>query len=113
MSVELEEFEPGRFRVKKDRCPHCRSDLPMPMVISDSMPPTEQVDGRFYESKSAFRAVGRANGLTEVGNEKPKPRTTRPSQTREARDARRASLKKAIEQVRAGNINTKTRPKGP
>ena len=50
------------------------SALPLPYVISDTMPPTEQVDGKFYESKSAFRAVGRALGLTEVGNEKPKPK---------------------------------------
>ena len=46
----------------------------MPGVISDIMDPVEQVDGKFYTSKSAFRKVGRELGLTEVGNEKPKPR---------------------------------------
>jgi hypothetical protein len=66
------------------------------------MDPVEQVDGKFYTSKSAFRAVGKANGLTEVGNERPKLRTTRPSQTRDEKDRRRASLKKAVERVRAG-----------
>lgn len=101
MSVELEEFEPGRFRVKKDRCPYCRSDLPMPMIISDIMPPTEQVDGRFYESKSAFRAVGKQLGLIEVGNEKPKPRT-RVSGTKEAKEKRRQSIKTAVQRFRAG-----------
>ena len=47
-----------------------RSDLPCPMLISDDMPAAEHVDGNFYTSKSGFRAVTRANGLTEVGNEK-------------------------------------------
>lgn len=40
-------------------------------VINDSMPPTEHmIDGRIYESKSAFRAVTKAHGCIEVGNEK-------------------------------------------
>lgn len=112
MAVELEEFAPGRWRVLKARHLAPASDLPRPMVISDAMPPTEQVDGRFYESKSAFRAVGRANGLIEVGNEKPKPRV-RLSQTRQAAEQRRASIKKAMEQVRAGNINSKPRTSRP
>jgi hypothetical protein len=107
MTIELEEFEPGRWRVQKQRISTPVSDLPRPYVISDIMDPVEQVDGRFYTSKSQFRAVGKANGLIEVGTEKPKPRTTRPSQTREAKEARRASLKKAVEQVRAGNLNSK------
>ena len=46
----------------------------MPQIISDIMPETEHVDGRFYTSKSMFRKVTRANGLTEVGNEKHKPK---------------------------------------
>jgi hypothetical protein len=102
MTVELVEIAPGRWQVKRPLPKAARSDLPLPYVISDIMDPVEQVDGRFYTSKRAFRAVGKANGLIEVGNEKPKPRTTRPSQTREAKEARRISLKKAIERVRAG-----------
>jgi hypothetical protein len=73
----------------------------MPYVISDIMPPTEQVDGRFYTSKRAFRAVGRAFGLTEVGNEKPKPRPR--TETRAAKDARRLAIKTAFDKVRAGH----------
>ena len=69
MSVDLEEFEPGRWRIKREPRKRLRSDLPMPSVISDIMEPTEQVDGKFYSSKRAFRAVGRALGLTEVGTE--------------------------------------------
>ena len=83
--VELVEFAPGRFRVKRTPQNFARSDHPQPYVISDIMPPTEQVDGKFYTSKSAFRAVGRANGLTEVGTEKLKPKTTRASR-REGRE---------------------------
>ncbi len=47
-----------------------RSDLPCPMLIGDEMPFCEHVDGKFYTSKSAYRAVTRAHGLTEVGTEK-------------------------------------------
>jgi hypothetical protein len=82
--------------------PPKRGDLPLPHVISDQMPPTEQVDGNFYESKRAFRAVGRALGLTEVGTEKLKPKT-RASNDRAVKDARRKSIKTAIEKYRAGH----------
>ena len=41
-----------------------------PYVISDEMPPTEQVDGVYYTSKARFRAKGRELGLVEVGNER-------------------------------------------
>ena len=101
MSVELEEFAPGRWRVQKPRFSTPVSDLPRPHVISDIMPPTEQVDGHFYESKSAFRAVGRANGLTEVGNEKPRPRP-RNIGSKTAKQARIDALRKAIAKVRGG-----------
>lgn len=99
---ELVEIEPGRWRVKRAAMPAtARSSLPAPHVISDEMPPTEQVDGNFYTSKAAFRAVGRANGLTEVGNEKIKPKT-RASNAREVKEARRAALQKAVARYRAG-----------
>lgn len=62
-----------------------RSDMPAPMLISDHMQPCEHVDGRFYDSKAAYRAVTRANGLTEVGNEKlPNRRPKTPKAVREA-----------------------------
>jgi hypothetical protein len=97
----LVEIEPGRFVVARDRGPVARSDLPMPMVIGDEMPPTEQVDGRYYTSKAAFRAVGRAHGLTEVGTEKFKPRE-RPHATLSAREGRRKALITAKEKYQAG-----------
>jgi hypothetical protein len=46
-----------------------RADLPCPMVISDTMDAVEHVDGKFYESKSAYRAVTKARGYIEVGND--------------------------------------------
>ena len=100
--MKLIEIEPGRFRFVKPTIPPARSDLPLPYVISDTMPPTEQVDGRFYESKAAFRAVGKAHGLIEVGNEKLKPKT-RQSADPAFRRQRRDKIKTAIEKVRAGH----------
>lgn len=79
-----------------------RSALPLPYVISDTMEPTEQVDGRFYTSKSQFRAVGRALGLIEVGNEKFKPKT-RVSADPAFRRKRQSAIKTAVEKVRAGH----------
>jgi len=66
------------------------------------MEPTEQVDGRFYTSKAAFRATGRALGLTEVGNEKVKPKQ-RASAGREEKARRRETLKIALEKYKAGH----------
>jgi hypothetical protein len=103
VSVELEEFEPGRWRVKRVRHLKRRAEnLPLPYVISDIMEPTEQVDGKFYTSKRAFRAVGRSLGLTEVGNEKFKPKQ-RSTDLRETKISRRESLKVAIEKYKAGH----------
>ena len=99
--VELEEFEPHRWRVKRERLTPPTSALALPYIISDIMEPTEQVDGKFYTSKSKFRAIGRSHGLTEVGNEKlpPKQRaTTDPI----VKKQRRAAIGMAISQYKAG-----------
>jgi len=99
--MRLIEVEPGRFRVARENAPVARSALPMPHVISDTMPPTEQVDGRFYTSKRAFRIVGRAHGLTEVGNETIKPKT-RSSAAHEVKRSRRDTFRRAVARYRAG-----------
>ena len=102
--VRLIEVEPGRWRVDKPRHSPTRSDLPatdgwgLPYVISDTMPPTEQVDGKFYTSKRAFRAVGRALGLTEVGNEKIKPKQR--GDTPAIKQARRQSIMRTISRAK-------------
>lgn len=103
MSVELEEVAPGRWRVKRPRHEKQRSEnMPLPFVISDTMEPTEQVDGKFYTSKRAFRAVGRAHGLTEVGNERQAPKITRASSEKGASEDRRQSIRKAIDRYKSG-----------
>lgn len=95
------EVAPGRFRLEPVGLPPARSDLPRPYLITDEMPPTEQVDGVHYTSKAKFRAAGRSLGLVEVGNEKQKPKT-RASAAPEARQRRRDALKVAAEKYRAG-----------
>jgi hypothetical protein len=82
--------------------PPKRGELPLPYVISDTMEPTEQVDGKFYTSKRQFRAVGRSHGLTEVGTEKFKPKS-RATDIKETKIRRRQSLKNAIEKYKAGH----------
>jgi hypothetical protein len=66
------------------------------------MPETEQVDGRFYTSKSQYRAVGKSLGLTEVGTEKPKPKV-RATADKVVKSARRQTIKKAVEMYQAGH----------
>jgi hypothetical protein len=99
--IELIEIEPGRWRVKRESSPVASSALPRPYVISDAMPAVEQVDGRFYESKAAFRAAGRALGLIEVGTAKfsPKKRSTDVS---DIKKKRRDALGKALAEYKQG-----------
>jgi hypothetical protein len=106
MTRECVQVGPNTWRWITVRPPPAASDLPRPFVISDTMEPTEQVDGRFYTSKRAFRAVGRALGLTEVGNEKPKPKV-RATALRSTKEARRRSIKTAIEKYQAGQRPTR------
>lgn len=97
----LVEVEPGKFRVFRRVQVPARSDLAAPYVISDIMPPTEQVDGVYYTSKRKFRAVGRALGLTEVGNEKFAPKQCA-SASRENKVQRRRALERAVAQYKQG-----------
>jgi hypothetical protein len=99
----LVEVEPGRWRVFKRPAPDNRSELAFPMIISDEMPDTEQVDGRFYSSKRKFRAVGRALGLTEVGNDPQRfRRKQRETDKRETKAARKRALEKAFAEYKQG-----------
>lgn len=99
----IEIREDGRliYRYVEDDPPP-RSHLPAPYVISDEMPPVEQVDGRHYTSKAKFRAVGRALGLIEVGNDKPAPKTHICDEPL-TKVRRRAALKTALERYKAGH----------
>ena len=69
-SKPLPEPEPRKEFVSK------RAPLATPMVIGDVMPLTEHIDGRKYDSKAAFRAVTKANGCIEVGNDPARLRPT-------------------------------------
>ena len=102
MAVELIEIEPGRWRVRRETLIPPKSDLCCPTVISDEMPPTEHVDGRSYTSKAAFRAVTRANGLTEVGTEKTVRPKARASSSKQQKEARRQAIRQAVARYRAG-----------
>jgi hypothetical protein len=101
MAREYVQLGPRTWGFITVREPPKTSDLPRPHVISDIMPPTEQVDGRFYTSKAEFRRVGRSLGLTEVGNEKPKPKP-RASSLRTTKEGRRQSIRKAVELYNSG-----------
>jgi hypothetical protein len=70
------DWQPLPPAIEPPRQPSARADLACPMVIGDSMPSTEHVDGKRYESKSAFRAVTKANGLVEIGNDPARHRPT-------------------------------------
>src|SRR5262245_15621418 len=109
MTVELEEFAPNRWRVAKATIPPKRSALAFPMIISDEMDATEQVDGKFYTSKSEIRKVGKSLGLVEIGNEKIKPRKWREINKRENEKARRESLEKAVARYAAGERSRRYR----
>ena len=99
--VELVEYAPGKWRVKRPELRPPHSSLPLPYVISDTMDPVEQVDGKFYTSKSQFRAVGKSLGLIEVGNEKQTNRVQRASTSRAAGEKRNQAIRRALEQVRS------------
>lgn len=44
-------------------------NYPCPHISSDRMPLTEHVNGKYYDSKSEYRAVTKAEGYIEVGND--------------------------------------------
>lgn len=77
--------------------PVAASDYPCPRVITDHMDAVQHVDGKFYESKSAFRAVTKREGYIEVGNDPARLRKPeRPKPTKAERDK---AIKTAIEKV--------------
>lgn len=77
--------------------PVARGKFPTPMVNSDTMEPTEHLDGKHYTSKSQYRAVTKAHGMIEVGNDparlRPKPKPMPDKQ------ARVDAVKKAVAQA--------------
>lgn len=77
--------------------PPKRGAFPCPRVITDTMDPTEHIDGKFYDSKSKFREVTKAHGCIEVGND---PARLRPIQKPKPDiKARKEAVQKAIAQA--------------
>ena len=77
--------------------PVARGNFPTPMFSSDCMEPTEHIDGRHYSSKSQFRAVTKAHGMTEVGNERPRP-VSKDVLRQQSKKARQEAVGKALAQ---------------
>ncbi|MDI9407810.1 MAG: hypothetical protein QM523_01025 [Candidatus Pacebacteria bacterium] len=77
--------------------PVAGSDFPCPRVITDHMDPVQHVDGKFYESKSAFRAVTKREGYIEVGNDP--ARLRKPERPKPDPKKRREAVEKAAAQV--------------
>lgn len=62
-------------------------------MVSDSIAPFQSMaDGRFYDSKSAYRKDLKARGLVELGNDQVKRSTTPMPSVRQ-------DMKRAIEQL--------------
>jgi hypothetical protein len=77
--------------------PVAASDFPCPRVITDTMPETAHVDGKHYTSKSAYRAVTKAHGYVEVGNDP--ARLRKPEKPKSDPKKRREAVQKAIAQT--------------
>lgn len=82
---------------ERDRLTKARSELPGPMILSDTMPEVEHpCDGKRYSSKSTFRRVTREHGCIEVGNDA--RRFKRPARPNDDRGIDRA-IDKAMSRI--------------
>lgn len=77
--------------------PTGRSDLPCPLVVSDTMDPTQHVDGKHYTSKAAFRATTKREGYIEVGNDPARLRGV--TKQKSTKKERHEAVSKAVEQT--------------
>ncbi len=96
-NFEAIDWKPLPPAPERSRGPVARSDLAVPMVISDTMPETEHIDGRFYTSKSAFRRVTKENGCVEIGNDPARLRI--PERPKGDKAKRHEAVRKAIAKV--------------
>lgn len=70
-----------------------------PYIIRDTMDALQHpATGELFDSKSRFREVTKAHGLTEVGNDAQKSQTP----TREPKDARKKAISEAYDAVASG-----------
>lgn len=78
-----------------------RSGLSAPMLMSDTMDPVQHpCTGEYLSSKARFRAVTRAHGCLEVGNDPARLQT--PRKPKSDRRAIRRSVEKAFAQYESG-----------
>lgn len=72
-----------------------------PQVISDTMTETRHMmDGRYYTSKSKYRAATKAHGCIEVGNDSSFGKARKPIPL--SREKRREDIKRTIYNMRNG-----------
>ena len=90
-------WKPAPPEEPKPRIAPARGAFSCPMVISDTMDPTEHIDGRFYDSKTKFRAVTKAHGCVEIGNDP--ARLRKPAKPKADPVKRREAIQKAIAQT--------------
>lgn len=86
--------------------PVARSDLPSPMLISDHLDGVvNPVDGKRYDSKSAYYRTVRAAGCEILGSEKPS------ASAKQQLDDPAAEIKQAIEQIESRAVTKPRRKK--
>jgi len=81
-----------------------QGQLCAPRILRDDMRPVQSMtNGKFYDSKSEIRKEYRRAGVIEVGNDVP-TKKTEPSrdEKRRAKEARKASVGRALSQMGFG-----------
>ena len=81
-----------------------QGELATPRIMRDGMKPVQSMtNGKFYDSKSEIRKEYRRAGVEEVGNEVPMKKAE-PSrdEKRRAKEARKASVGRALSQMGFG-----------
>jgi hypothetical protein len=106
---ETPPWEPGTLKTW-DRVASKRSNLPSPSIIRDSLDGVQNpVDGKRYDSKSAYYQAVKDAGCVIVGNEAEKMMASSPPRPDVPRDEIRAALHKVKEGYRPRVANaTKT-----
>lgn len=81
-----------------------QGELAAPRILRDGMKPVQSMtNGKYYDSKSEIRKEYRRAGVEEVGNEVPMKKAE-PSrdEKRRAKEARKASVGRALSQMGFG-----------
>lgn len=95
-NYNLIQWGPDLVQPKKEKIAPKRSDLPAPMIQSDTMDPLmHHGAGKILDSKSAFRKKTKELGLVEYGTEMPKI----PKPKRLSKEERKKDIAQAIAQL--------------